>query len=111
MCSAKELEHYQRVRAQFEQPDDKSNPPPDPEQLEPGTSYHFEQAPAPEQHPAPPQLKIDRKGKGRAVPINYDIGSSGSEKAAAAGGSAVNGDVMRFGEGVSKEEEDELYGE
>lgn len=115
MYSAKELEHYQRVRAQFEQPDDKSAPPPDPEALDPGTSYHFEQT-----HPQPPQLKIDRKGKGRAVPINQSIGSKGGSRSGGSGSVVVNGVEKEQGEGEELkfggqekggEDEADLYGE
>lgn len=105
------MEHYQRVRAQFEQPDDKSALSPDPEELDPGTSYHFEHA-----HPQPPQLKIDRKGKGRAVPINHAIGSSSGGSGS---GAAVNGTVeasqkeegLKFGEEKVGEDDADLYGE
>lgn len=78
-------------------------PPPDPEELDPGTSYHFEQQAPP---PPPAQLKIDRKGKGRAVPVNHAIG--------AGSGSGVDGaeeGVMKFGEDKQGEDEADLYGE
>lgn len=96
MHSAKELEHYQRVRAQFEQPDEKEK--------------------AAKQQAAPvdeaPQYHLDLsndqgsgkgkgKGKGKAVDFALDHNDGGEHD-------KING--LPIWEDSAKDDDEELYG-